>query len=76
MKKTLREIINKDDGKHYQIGNHNLNAKEAVGYVFLIIAMLIYLIVSKAGFQHEWLGWLSLAIGLLSIYLGIKQNDV
>jgi hypothetical protein len=75
MSKNIREKINKDDGKHFQVGNYDLNAKEIIGYAFLILAMLIYLLVDKAGFEHAWLGWGFLVIGFVLITLGVIQNE-
>jgi uncharacterized membrane protein len=75
MSKSIREKINKDDGKHFQVGNHDLNLKEIIGFAFLILAMLIYLFVDKAGFQHAWLGWTSCVIGFVLVTLGVIEND-
>lgn len=75
MSKTIRERVNKDDGKHFRIGNHDLNSKEITGFVFLILAMLVYLIVDKAGFQYAWLGWTFFVIGFVLVTLGVIEND-
>lgn len=75
MWKKLRERINRDDGEHYQIGNHNLNTKEIVGYIFLVLALLVYLLVDKTDFQYGWLGWAFVSIGLVLVYLGTKQDE-
>ncbi|MFL0804257.1 MAG: hypothetical protein K6L81_11105 [Agarilytica sp.] len=75
MKESIREKVNKDDGKNYQIGNHDLNLKELAGYAFLVLAILVYLIVDKAGFQHQWVGWLFLIAGVSLLALGVIQSD-
>lgn len=75
MKENLREKINRDNGEHFQVGNHDLNAREITGYALIVIAMLIYLITDKADFQYGWLGWLSLATGMLFVFLGIRKNE-
>jgi hypothetical protein len=75
MKESLRQKVNRDNGKFYQVGNHNLNIGEITGYIFLILAMLVYLIVDKAGFEHGWLGWLFLLAGCFFLVIGIEKGD-
>lgn len=36
----LRRWINRDDGKHYQVGNENLNYLELVGGILMISGLL------------------------------------
>ena len=75
MKVPIREKINKDDGKYFQIENRDLKLKEIVGYAFLVLAMLIYLIVDKLGFQQSWLGWIFLFIGIILVALGVIKSE-
>jgi hypothetical protein len=75
MKGSIREKINRNDGKYVQIDNHELNGKEIVGYSFLILALLVYLLVDKVDFQYSWFGWVFFAIGFVLVILGIIQNE-
>jgi hypothetical protein len=75
MKETLRQIINKDDGKYFYVENHDLYPKEIVGYIFLVLALFVYSIVDKAGFQHGWLGLMFLLTGVVFLTLGINKNE-
>ena len=72
--KSLREWINRDDGKHWQVGNHKLNFNEILGYGALIGALLIYLLNDKLGFQHTWVGWLLLFIGVIFTISGTSKG--
>jgi hypothetical protein len=63
--KKFRAWINRDDGKIYRAGNKNLKWIEIVGYLFLIISVVVYLLHNKTGFNKTWIGWLSLALSVI-----------
>jgi len=59
----IRAWINRDDGEMYQIGNKKLGVAEVIGYLLCIVAMLVYLLHSKVGFEQTWVGWAALIVG-------------
>jgi hypothetical protein len=40
--KKIRQWINKDDGKWFQIGNENLNSLEIIGFGFMVLGFLLF----------------------------------
>ena len=75
MKKTFREKINQDNGKYFQVGNKNLSPLEIVGYFLVIASFIVFALVSKAGFQHAWLGWCFIIIGVILAFIGDTQDE-
>lgn len=64
---AFRRWVNRDDGKVYQAGNRVLHPVEIAGYILLPIAMLSYLLTTKAGIDVSWIGWSCLATGCVII---------
>ena len=73
--RRLRNWINKDDGFHYQVGNHKLNWKEITGYLLLLCSVIFYLLQSKVDLNHTGIVWVLFIIGIVFIYLGSPKED-
>ena len=73
--RRLRNWINRDDGVHYQVGNHKLNWKEIAGYFLLLCSVIFYLLQSKVDLSHTFIGWILSIIGIIFIYLGYPKED-
>ncbi len=74
-KNKMREWINKNDGKYFQVDNQEFNKYQAVGFILLILAFTIYLFHEKAGFEEIWLGWLLFFIGAISLIIGYAKRN-
>ena len=68
--KSMRAWINKNDGKYFQIENHKLNIFQTLGYLLIIFSFVIYLFHDKTGFQHTWIGWVFLTVGIAFSFIG------
>lgn len=66
-----RSWINRDDGAHFQIGNRNLSGLEIVGHLFLLTALVVYLLYDKVGLEVAWLGWSLALLGLTVASAGV-----
>lgn len=67
----LRQWINRDDGRWFQIGNENLNTLQIIGYVFMVLGFLLF-----AVRQHlspnipTWIPCVALLMGFCGLYFG------
>lgn len=67
----LRQWINRDDGRWFQIGNENLNTLQIIGYVFMVLGFLLF-----AVRQHlfpnipTWIPFVALLMGFCCLYFG------
>jgi hypothetical protein len=52
--KKIRLWINRDDGRHFRVGNRPLNALETTGLFFYICALVLWLLHSKTGLGVLW----------------------
>ena len=73
--RRLRKWANRDDGKYYRIGNYDLNWKETVGWLLIILACIIYLLHQNGNFETKALRWTSLAAGIGFIVWGGWVQD-
>ncbi len=71
----LREWINRDDGKFYQIGNENLNVIEIIGYFLLVLSLVLYGLHQKAGLEATWIGWVSFLVGVVMVFYGGLKKE-
>ncbi len=69
-----RRWLNRDDGKHYQIGNRDLTAFEIIGMLLMVSAGAGYLLQDKLGLELEVFTICALMLGGALSYLGIKRN--
>jgi hypothetical protein len=75
--KLLRERANHDDGRHFQVGNRQVGALEAIGILFLVIGLALWQFHKKAELSIFWaLGFGSggLLIYILHAFLIIRRN--
>lgn len=75
--KALRERANRDDGRHFQVGNRQVGALEAIGILFLFIGLALWQFHEKAELSISWaLGFCggSLLIFILHALLTIRRN--
>lgn len=77
MLKSLRERINRDDGCHFQIGNRQVHALEAIGLLALVFGLAMWQFHEKAGLSIFWaLGFGSggFLIYILHVFLTIRRS--
>jgi len=75
--KLLRERANRDDGRHFQVGNRQVGALEAIGILFLVIGIALWQFHKKAELSIFWaLGFGSggFFIFILHALLTIRRN--
>jgi len=66
----LRQRVNRDDGKHFQIGNRAIGWVESVGLLSLICGILLWQLHSEIGLNGMW----AAGAGTLGILLSILGN--
>jgi len=66
---NLRQRVNRDDGKYYQIGNRPLGALEVVGLLVFVGALVLWQLHDKTGISGIW-ALAAGAVGLLLTILG------
>ncbi len=52
--KALRERANRDDGHHFQVGNRQVGALDAIGILFLVIGLALWQFHEKAELSIFW----------------------
>jgi len=75
--KSIRERANRDDGRHFQVGNRQVGALEAIGLLFLVSGLALWQFHKKAELSIFWaLGFGSggLLIYILHVFLIIRRN--
>ena len=50
----LRQWVNRDDGRHYQVGNRDLGTLETIGYFICICSLFLWQLHSKTGVSSIW----------------------
>jgi hypothetical protein len=75
-KGKIRKWINRDDGRHFQVGNYNLNGIEILGWILIITCFVgLALTQHTLNQRHKYI---SIGIGIIgfALYmLGIHKND-
>ena len=77
MLKSLRERANRDDGHHFQVGNRQVGAFEAIGLLSLVLGLVMWQFHEKGGLSIFWaLGFGSggLLIYILHVLLTIRRS--
>lgn len=70
--RRIREWINRDDGKHYQVGNRSVGALETIGILILIVGVGIVGIPTIK--LPNIYGILLMAVGGILSYLGARKT--
>lgn len=65
----LRQKINRDDGKYYQVGNRPLGTLEVVGLLIFVGAVALWQLHVKAGISSVW-AFAAAGVGLFLAILG------
>ena len=65
---TIRDWINRDNGKIFRVGNQNMNYFEVSGYLIAIIGLPLSNVKSMA--ELKWLGWLLIVTGIFLAFFG------
>ena len=63
----LRQKINRDDGRYYQVGNRPLAGLEVVGLLVLVGALVLWQLHDETGISSIW----ALAAGVVGLLLTI-----
>jgi len=71
--KKIREWINKNDGRFFQVENIELDFFQVIGHLLLLFAYAFYEFHNRIGIDNDWLAWSSLIAG--SVLLFYKIND-
>lgn len=71
----LREWVNCDDGRFYQIGNESAGAWTVVGALFLVIALVLWQLHKHVGVNGTWAVVTGLA-GLVFLFLGARSGSI
>ena len=70
----VREWANRDDGRHYRVGNRTLNWIEIVGALLLIGALLLNQIQEVLGINRSWLVIMAIIGFVLLLAGGVKSR--
>ena len=70
----LRELVNRDDGRFYQIGNESIGAWTVVGALFLVGALVLWQLHKHVGVNGAWAVVAGLA-GLVFLFLGARSGS-
>jgi len=71
----LRKWINRDNGKHYQIGNLNLCYLEILGYLLLISTFIVTALIKKELVSIPlWLTIFPLATSAILLRIGEDKS--
>ena len=77
MLKSLRERANRDDGHHFQVGNRQVGAFEAIGLLSLVLGLVMWQFHEKGGlsiFFFFFFGSGGLHIYILHVLLTIRRS--
>ena len=69
----LRQWVNRDDGRHYRIGNRRVGAVESIGLLLFVVALLLWQLHAKAGISSIW-SYASGGVGLLLAIVGNRDS--
>jgi hypothetical protein len=69
----LRQWVNRDDGRHYQVGNRNLGTLEAIGLVISTCSVFLWQLHSEIGVGSMWAYGAGLG-GFLLALLGLCRT--
>jgi len=68
----LRQWVNRDDGRYYQVGNRNLGALEAVGLLTSICSLVLWQVHAELGISSIR-AYGAMAGGLLLASFGLRR---
>ena len=66
----LRQRINRDDGRYYQIGNRPLGTLEVIGLFGFVSALVLWQLHDKTAISNIW----AIAAGIVGLLLVILGN--
>lgn len=66
----IREWANRDNGHVLKIGNRKLNLFEALGFLCVLLAVVIFVVHSKLGLGANWMGWSAFIVGAILVAVG------
>ena len=70
----LREWVNRDNGRFYQIGNESIGAWTVVGALSLVCALVLWQLHTHVGVNGAWAILAGLA-GLVFLLLGARSGS-